>query len=341
MKKICGVICEFNPLHEGHIFLLNEAKRHGGALVCVMSGNFVQRGECAVFDKYTRAKAAADAGADLVVELPFPWCASPAEFFARASVSIAASLGVTDLVFGSESGDIELIKKAASLYDDPAFKAEFDKLFCDNTGYAEARFEAARKIEPDVAEVFNSSNDALASEYIRQGKALGLAFHAVKRIPGISASDIRESVKFDHTLYDIERELFCLGKASKDSFDAESGILNRLEKCALASRDGRGMLRLAATKKYTDARLRRAALFAVTGTRREDLASLPDFTVLLAANDKGREIVKKCDLEVVTKPADAKSARFEALAFADRLYTLCRMKGVTPDEFLKKSPYIY
>ena len=121
MKRISGIICEFNPLHEGHKFIISEAKKISDAVVCIMSGNFVQRGECAVFDKYTRARCAMDAGADLVVALPFPWCAAPAEVFARAGVTIASSLGVTDLVFGSESGSLETIRRAAALWDEYEF----------------------------------------------------------------------------------------------------------------------------------------------------------------------------------------------------------------------------
>ena len=344
MKKICGIICEFNPLHEGHIFLLREARRIGDAVVCIMSGNFVQRGEAAVFDKYTRAKAAMEAGADLVMELPFPWCAAPAEFFARSGVSLASAAGVSDLVFGSECGDLQIIKRAAALCDDPSFSVACDELYRGNVGYAKARYDAAKSIAPEDANVFKSSNDALATEYIRQGKKLGLAgeFHAIGRLPGFSATEIRGRLGRKNSLFDIERTVFCLGKYSEDSFDSESGILNRLEKCAEESVDGYDMFERAATKKYTDARLRRAALFALTGTKREDLARLPDFTLLLAANDMGREIVKSIDaVEVVTKPADAKSAQFGAEAFADRLFALSSPDEMTCGEFLKKSPIIY
>ena len=84
--KICGIICEYNPLHNGHVYLLNEAKKRSGcdAVVCVMSGEFTQRGEMAVLEKYTRAKHAVLAGADAVIELPVPFACAPAELFARA-----------------------------------------------------------------------------------------------------------------------------------------------------------------------------------------------------------------------------------------------------------------
>ena len=84
MKRISAIICELNPLHEGHKHIFSAAKEKSDVLIAVMSGNFVQRGETAVYDKYKRARSVLSAGADLVLELPFPYSASSAEFFARA-----------------------------------------------------------------------------------------------------------------------------------------------------------------------------------------------------------------------------------------------------------------
>ena len=89
--KTTGIVCEFNPFHNGHARLLAEAKRRGAeAVVCVMSGNAVQRGELAIVDPYTRAEIALRCGADLVLELPYPWSASSAEGFAKAAVHVLA-----------------------------------------------------------------------------------------------------------------------------------------------------------------------------------------------------------------------------------------------------------
>lgn len=109
--KICGIICEYNPLHNGHIYQIEKAKQITGAnfVVCIMSGNFVQRGESAVFDKFTRAKAAIESGADAVVELPTIYALQSAEYFAFGGVQIADAVGCTHLCFGSESGDLELL----------------------------------------------------------------------------------------------------------------------------------------------------------------------------------------------------------------------------------------
>ena len=114
--KICGVICEYNPLHNGHAYLLEEARARSGcdAVVCVMSGCFTQRGEPALFGRYTRARHAVLAGADAVIELPV-WCAcGSAEYFFSGAVSLLDRLGCVDTVcFGSECGDASLLEEAA------------------------------------------------------------------------------------------------------------------------------------------------------------------------------------------------------------------------------------
>ena len=98
-----GVIAEFNPFHSGHKHLIDTIKQNDTAVICVMSGNYVQRGDAAITDKFTRAKMAVLNGADLVVELPTPWAMSTAQNFATGAVGILSALGITDkIVFGSE-----------------------------------------------------------------------------------------------------------------------------------------------------------------------------------------------------------------------------------------------
>lgn len=128
MNKISAIICELNPLHEGHIYLFQRAKENAQCLIAIMSGNFVQRGECAVFDKYTRAASAVNAGADLVLELPFPWCSGSAAFFARAGVHIAESVGCTHLYFGSETGDLHALQLVAETLNTREFQTEFQRV---------------------------------------------------------------------------------------------------------------------------------------------------------------------------------------------------------------------
>ena len=118
--RVSGVICEFNPFHSGHAYLLSRMRElvgEDGCVVSVMSGRFVQRGEAAFADPYLRAETALAGGADLVVELPFPWSAGSAEHFAAAGVEVLTKLGVDSLVFGSERGDLTLLSAAAEAVD--------------------------------------------------------------------------------------------------------------------------------------------------------------------------------------------------------------------------------
>ena len=107
--KLAGIVSEYNPMHKGHMYHIEETRKKGAThIVSVMSGNFVQRGECAFVDKWARADIAVHNGIDLVVELPTPWSMDSAENFAFGAVSILSSLGIDMLSFGSETDDISI-----------------------------------------------------------------------------------------------------------------------------------------------------------------------------------------------------------------------------------------
>ena len=117
--KIGALIAEFNPLHAGHKLLIDTIKRENDAVIAVMSGNFVQRGECAIFEKYDRAKAAIINGVDLAIELPVPYSLSSAEGFAKGGVETLEKCGVVNsLHFGSECGNIDALIKCAEVLND-------------------------------------------------------------------------------------------------------------------------------------------------------------------------------------------------------------------------------
>src|SRR5690606_21748535 len=121
--KVLGLIVEYNPFHNGHLYHINEAKKITGAkyVVCVMSGNFIQRGEPAIINKWARAKMALLNGADLVIELPVVYALSSAEYFAYGAVKILNDIGIVDyLCFGSEIGKIKPLDDIANiLCDEP------------------------------------------------------------------------------------------------------------------------------------------------------------------------------------------------------------------------------
>ena len=174
--KVAAIISEYNPFHNGHQYQIDKTRELLGddtAIIAIMSGNFTQRGELAITDKTIRAKAACECGVNLVLELPFPFSMSSAEFFAASGVKIANSIGIVDhLVFGSESGDIDEIANIADIISSEEFILTVDTLNASdshkNKGYPEICEEALKRIYgKNIPESFFSPNNILAIEYVK------------------------------------------------------------------------------------------------------------------------------------------------------------------------------
>ncbi len=172
-----GIICEYNPFHLGHMEHIAATRAKLGedtGIVCVMSGNFVQRGEPAILDKHSRAKMAILCGADLVLELPLPWATASAERFAYGAMSILNDSGVVSHIsFGSECGDIEKLSAAAKVItSDEARGFIFEELE-KGVSYASARQKVAEKLMGDKAILLKDPNNILGVEYIKAIDKLG------------------------------------------------------------------------------------------------------------------------------------------------------------------------
>lgn len=156
--KIFGIVAEYNPFHNGHLWQIEETRRLGAThIVAVMSGNFVQRGEPALADKFIRAELAVKNGIDLVLELPVSCALSTAEFFARGAVSVLGNLGCVDgISFGSEYGDISLLKKCAGISTELSNSPELREMLEDGASYPAALQKLARGKYPDAAEIFRT-----------------------------------------------------------------------------------------------------------------------------------------------------------------------------------------
>ncbi|MHC1695813.1 MAG: nucleotidyltransferase family protein [Eubacteriales bacterium] len=163
------IICEYNPFHNGHLYQINIARRDCDAVVCIMSGNFVQRGDTALLTKYARAESAVRCGADLVLELPLAYCSASAERFASGGVGIADALGLQgSLLFGSECGDIGAIELAASRLLSPEFTHELSqRVKGSGQGYARIRHELYSSMYGDDGGLLSSPNNILALEYVK------------------------------------------------------------------------------------------------------------------------------------------------------------------------------
>lgn len=187
--KVLGIIVEYNPLHDGHLYHLTSSIElvKPDFVVAVMSGNFVQRGEPSIVDKFARTKMALNAGIDVVFELPTIYSIQDARGFAIGSVGILnATNVVTDLVFGSESNDLKIIEKIASLIveESPAFERTLKEHLGNGLSFPNARRLAISSLLNYDAEQMRYSNDILGIEYVAELKRLRskIEAHTIKRI---------------------------------------------------------------------------------------------------------------------------------------------------------------
>lgn len=363
--RVVGIVTEFNPFHNGHALLLERAREAMGedtAVVCCMSGDFVQRGEAAVWSKFARAEAAARCGADLVFELPLPWALSSAEGFARGGVGLLAALGVVDcLCFGSECGETEPLERAAEALLSPALAAELRRELESGIPFAAARQRALAAVtDEETARLVETPNNVLAVEYIRAIYELGLdlGFMTVRREGAEhdgqgegsirSASELRSRIAAgkscsgfmpDAALAVFEREaergrgpvlmetlepmlLARLRMLPDEEFsrlpDASEGLGNRLRAAVRDEPTLDGVLAAAKSKRYALSRIRRMTMCACLGVREGMAEGVPPYARLLAASERGRELLRRAQdksrIPIITKAAAARQLPRETLS---------------------------
>lgn len=311
-----GIVCEFNPFHSGHKYLIDSVKNEGDKVICVMSGNYVQRGEFAVFNKFERAKTALQNGADLVIELPPEQALLSAEGFAKSAVELLESLGVTDMIaFGAECDDIKELYKAAEIIKTQEFQNAVKEEMKSGISYPAARAIVFGN------ELINSPNNILAVEYI---KSTHLPVKAVKRIgkghdtddEEYSASAIRKTLNPDCTasIYNCEKALFyrlrSMGKGDfKKIADVNEGLENRIFEAVRKAESYDELLEMIKSKRYTLSRIRRIIMRAYLGIEGTD-TEVPCVRVL-GFNSNGRELLsqikKNCKKPVVSRMNDFKN----------------------------------
>jgi predicted nucleotidyltransferase len=170
IMKAVGVIVEYNPFHNGHKWHLNEAKKISGCpfVIGVMSGNFVQRGEPAIFDKWKRAEMAIRGGVDLIIELPAVFAVRSAQYFAAGGIRLLNSLGVVShICFGAEDADLSILKKIATATDDIKVINDMQLNLKSGKNYAAALGQALEKFYSISPDIITASNNILAIEYLR------------------------------------------------------------------------------------------------------------------------------------------------------------------------------
>lgn len=326
-----GIIAEFNPLHTGHKRIITRAKALGDTVICIISGNFVQRGDTAIISKYQRAKFALLCGADIVAEMPVLWSMSTAQNFALAGVWQLYNLGCDKIVFGSECGDIEALKNAADVLAGDSFFTLAAQKAKSGITFAAARELAASELGVDFS-LLRNPNDNLGIEYILAAKKLNLPieFHCIKRIGArhdsgevsdgyVSSSFIRKelisgSIGFcerfmpreirgiiqPENIADINRlenAILCsLRTKTADDFkclpDISEGLENKIYFSARVATGLEELYNMIKSKRYTLARIRRLVLAAFLGFDNEFFMQTPPYVRVLGFGKVGEAHLK-------------------------------------------------
>lgn len=325
-----GVICEYNPFHLGHARQLELLRQKLGpetAIVCLMSGNYVQRGEPAIFDKCVRARAAVEAGASLVLELPVTYALRSAEGFAAGGVRILSGLGCGYLSFGCESGDGDASLRAAEASCMPEFEQALHTNMQTGLSYAAARQRALEALGQD-GQLLMKPNDILAFEYCRalltqNSPMRPLAvlrpgdYHAytpdaenpsataVRRLI-LSGGDWRRYVPAEclyeeaapHALIWGERAMLARlrGLEKQDwarAAHGSEGLWSKVWRAVQTQPDYEHILEAAKSKRYPRTRLQRLLLCAYLGIDAGQLAEVPPYVRALAFDEQGQTLLRQ------------------------------------------------
>ena len=329
-----GIIAEYNPFHNGHKYHLEQALTESGADVCVsvLSGNFTQRGEIALLDKWTRAEMAVKNGVNLVVEMPTVFACSNAGYFAEAGVEILEALGTDFICFGSESGNTEELSRIAREIESvgPKLEKEIKDTVKGGLAYPRARSQAVSKLLGEkAASAIESPNNILAVEYIRRMKnARPLA---VKRqgagdhdtdIQGELASAtavrqmIHEGKDISRAVPEISREIIeqnsgCFADSNlltpliiqkvlqtsaedlNSIFGAGEGLGNIMKNRVRYWKTYEDIIADLKSKRYTRTRIERVLVHTLLGIKREDMLCASKHIRVLAFDEKGSKYLKQ------------------------------------------------
>lgn len=370
--KGTGIVCEYNPFHKGHAYQIRKLKDMGAKfIVCAMSGDFVQRGECAFQDKNARAKNAVMNGADVVLEIPFPFSSFGAEGFARAGIAVLENSGLcSSFGFGSECADVGKLSEVASVLDEDLYSQTLAlQKSRPSLSYASARQKLVeQKLSAEHAAVLTTPNDILAVEYIKANKTLCpiavkretprgghderfASSSYIRKIIGEtkqnnSASEwLPENYCFDG-IYETDAAFYnhvlvsLMQKSPEELSDIAEiggGCEYAIVKNAVKAKSFDELCSLLSSKTLTDAKIRRMLLFAFFGVTKETAKQIPLYTQVLAVSETGRRMLKEYrdDRKMIVASRISEIKRNEA---ALSQYCFSRRAGEVADKCRKLVP---
>lgn len=327
--KATGIVVEYNPFHNGHRYHLEKTKNLNpdSVIIAVMSGDFVQRGEPSIIDRWTKTKMALNNGVDMVIELPVFYSSQSAEIFAKGAIGILNELKCNSVVFGSESGDIEELTRISTLQESEEFKIKLKKRLKEGNSYPTAHSLTMKEV---LGESELNSNDILGLEYIKAIKYWKssmipmtlkrekVGYHDANIVGDFaSATKIRKQLK---TLQEVKNivtsesyeilkkyenftfmedfyllikfELLKNSKLLNNIQDMEVGFENRLYTEALKTSSYESFFQSISNKRYTTGRVQRVlmhTLLGLTTSITEKAKNSIPYVRVLGFNSKGRE----------------------------------------------------
>lgn len=357
-----GIVAEFNPLHSGHRYLIECARKiadaNNGEVICVMSEFFTQRGEVAIVDGYTRAAEAVRCGCDLVVALPYLGSVAYGDDFAKKSIEILSGAGITHLIFGTENADIDIFEEIYAKQQN-TLQEEYKKLIKKGLNFAKINslLYGLEKNNPNFSLAYSyykaikdMSLDIQMIPIKREGQ--GLNSSDVTEQKHLSATAIRENLEDERIEKYLSKEMFSVLKKDKivseeelfpylkykilslgkkgieKIYDVNEGLENRIYEGALKARSYNGLVDLIATKRYSNKKIQRVLLHILTNTTKEDYEryfTTNQFRVLAVKKDKAamiREINKSGKIYLNPLLNSKNSMCFEQDIKVARIYEL-------------------
>ena len=332
MRKVVGIVCEYNPFHNGHLYQINKVKKKykDSIIIACLSGTFTQRGELSVLNKWDKTKIALENGIDIVIELPYVYSTQSSDIFAKYSVSLLNKLYVDVLCFGSETENIDKIKEAAKYQvNDINFDIITKKYLSEGVSYPTALNKALEEL---CGITITEPNDLLALSYLKEIYRNGyfMDIYNIKRTSNyhdldsnakvVSASNIRTRLlekknikdKVPNNVYELlkdknmESKYFeylkykILTEDNLEKFvDVDEGLSTRIKKVINKSNSLDELIKNIKTKRYTYNKISRMLLHILTSFTKEEASNITiDYIRVLGFTSKGKEYLNKIKKDI-------------------------------------------
>ena len=353
--NVIGIICEYNPFHNGHIYHINKIKElyPNSIIIACISSCFTERGQVSILNKWDKTKIALQHGVDLVVELPFVYSSQSADKFAHGALKILNNLKVEKLVFGSECNDIEKLKKIANAQiNNPKFDIELKNYLDTGNNYPTSISLALKKLGLDK---IDNPNDLLGISYIKEIiknnyniKPISIKrtnnYHGNNKGHILSATELRKrfnnglSVK-DYICYSedllyknadyfklLKYKIIINSSKLKDICTVDEGIEGRILKYIDSSNSTEELIKKVKTKRYTYNKINRMFIHILTDLTKEEASLDIDYVRVLGFNNNGKnylnKIKKNTTLPIITKYKDINSSLLDIEKKANYIYSL-------------------